>query len=107
TRDVKTVVGLVGLGSADGPGATAQLRYPTGVAVGDGAVWVNDTGNREIRRVALDGVFTTTTLGGAVRLGGFADATGSAARFMPLYGIARMRSQTFVADSGNDRIRAV
>ncbi len=101
-----TVVGKRGVGSTDGAGAQARFKRPTGLAVGGGALWVVDTGNRAVRRVALDGAFTTSTPVGN-GAGGFADGVGSAARFMPLLGAAWDNGQLLLTDTGNERIRAV
>ena len=52
-------------GYRDGPGAQAQFSSPTGIAVGpDGMIYVADTYNGRIRRVAPDGTVSTfATLG--------------------------------------------
>jgi sugar lactone lactonase YvrE len=62
--DVSTLAGLPGsTGSADGVGSAARFDLPYGVAVDSlGNVYVADTGNSLIRKVAPDG--TTTTVSG-------------------------------------------
>jgi sugar lactone lactonase YvrE len=51
-------------GYRDGPAATAQFRFPTGVALApDGSIWVADAGNRKIRRIAGDAVSTVAAPG--------------------------------------------
>ncbi len=45
---------------ADGPGAAAKFRYPTGIcALPDGSCLIADTGNRRLRKVAPDGTTAT------------------------------------------------
>ncbi len=57
---VRTVAGGAGEGSRNGPREEAQFSSPRGVAVdAGGVVYVADTGNGLIRRVALDGTVTT------------------------------------------------
>jgi sugar lactone lactonase YvrE len=72
---------LGGLGSGDGVGADARFFEPTG-AVSDGAgnLYVADTSNNTIRRVALD-TLAVTTLAGTPTLTGADDGVGEAARF--------------------------
>ncbi len=78
---VTTVAGRAGeAGFAEGKGGSAQFNFPVAVAAdGAGNLYVTDTGNRVIRRIAPDG--TVSTLAGAVGLRGNDDGTGSAARF--------------------------
>jgi sugar lactone lactonase YvrE len=78
---VTTLAGLAGRsGSADGRGSTAQFKAPMGVAVdGSGNVWVSDTANSTIRRISPNG--TVTTIAGLAGAVGYADGTGSGARF--------------------------
>ncbi len=56
---VRTVAGR-GEGNRDGSRDAAQFSWPRGIAVGaDGVIYVADTGNGLIRRVASDGAVTT------------------------------------------------
>jgi len=78
---VNTLAGLAGSpGSADGTGSAARFFSPFGVAVDSaGIVYVSDAYNHTIRKVTPAGV--VTTLAGLAGTSGFADGTGSAARF--------------------------
>jgi hypothetical protein len=60
-RVVTTIAGVPGHpGFADGPGTTALFATPRGIATGyDGSVYVADSGNHVIRKIATDGVVTT------------------------------------------------
>jgi hypothetical protein len=112
---VMTLAGAGSSGSADGTGNAAQFYFPHGVAV-DSAdnVYVADCNNHTIRKVTPDGV--VTTLAGKVSfniwtgqpVGGFADGTGSRARFFYPCGVAvDSASNVYVADSANYTIRKV
>ncbi|HWA28341.1 MAG TPA: immunoglobulin domain-containing protein, partial [Lacunisphaera sp.] len=77
---VTTVAGKAATGSADGVGAAAQFRAPSDVAVdAAGVLYVADSGNNTIRKIATDG--TVTTFAGSPGLSAVVDGTGSAARF--------------------------
>lgn len=83
TVKVTTVAGPVpgntepwgGLGSRNGAGSAARFDYPGGVAVVGNALYVHDADNFRIRRVALDGTGTTTTLAGGIFGANDGDAT--------------------------------
>ena len=103
---VTTLAGNGQPGDADGKGAQARFNGPVGVAVDDaGVVYVADTYNDRIRRIAPDG--TVTTLAGGARPGD-ADGVGTAAAFDTPSGIAVTPDGTlFVADTGNEAIRRI
>ena len=112
-RTVSTIAGDGNLGLIDGPGARAELRRPTGVAVGpDGAIFVADSDNHCIRKIARDpaaaGGWTVSTIAGGARVTGTADGPGLSARFnRPTAIAADAAGNLFVADQANHRIRRV
>ena len=101
---VTTFVGSTS-GSANGTGAAAQFNYPRAAAIdGSGNLYISDINNHRIRKVSPDGV--VTTLAGSTA--GFANGTGTAARFNYPRGIAMDGSGVlYVSDATNNRIRSV
>jgi sugar lactone lactonase YvrE len=102
---VTTVAGG-GRGFADGRGAEARFATPSALAVApDGSLVVADTGNHAIRRVTADGAVTTIAGGGS---SGYVDGPAGRARFSGPIGVAVAPSgRIVVADTYNDRIRAI
>jgi sugar lactone lactonase YvrE len=93
-------------GFADGPAAAAAFDTPSALA-GDrlGNLYVADTGNNAIRKVAPDGSVSTLAGGGEP---GYLDGIGRAARFNGPVGVAVDREgYVYVADTYNDRIRRI
>ena len=106
---VSTVAGLAGsTGSTDGTGTAAKFSHPGGVAVdSNDFVYVADTGNGTIRKVA-SGNGAVTTLAGLAGNSGSSDGTGSAARFNGPSGVSVDGSgNVYVADQSNHTIRKV
>ena len=70
--------GTKGYSGDGGPATEAQLNFPTGISRGpDGALYICDTGNHRVRKVARDGIITTiagTGVGGWSGDGGPATA---------------------------------
>ena len=106
---VSTFAGATGVpGAADGAAtATARFSGPAGIAVlgnaANAVVYVADTGNSTIRRIAAGSV---TTLAGTAQTFGSADATGPAASFLfPSSLAVDGAGQVFAADTGNHTIR--
>jgi sugar lactone lactonase YvrE len=94
-------------GGTDAMGVNARFRFPNGLAVdSSGNVYVADTGNHTIRRIAPD--HTVTTIAGMAGVSGSADGTGSAARFnLPRAVALDSQGNLFVADSENFTIRRI
>lgn len=61
-RVVTTIVGagLFDHGDVDGPGPEVRLQHPQGLALADGALWVADTYNGAVKRIAWEHGTTTT-----------------------------------------------
>ncbi|MBI3884252.1 MAG: hypothetical protein HY302_00750 [Opitutae bacterium] len=105
---VSTLAGSPGMaGSQNGNGISALFNQPAGVAVdAAGNVYVADTGNAVIRKIAPDG--TVTTLAGTANSRGNRDDLGSAASFGSPAGIAvDTAGNLYVADAFNATIRKI
>ncbi len=104
--DVSTLAGDGSSGLADGLGPAARFRAPTGVALdAEGTLYVADDGNHCIRKITPAGQVTTLAGDGKP---GFADGSGTAARFTYPRGLTVDADGTvYVADQLNHRIRAI
>jgi hypothetical protein len=104
---VTTLAGTGQAGTQNGPGPVARFNSPQGVAVdAAGTVYVADTGNHVIRRIAADG--SVTTLAGTLGTPGYADGAAGAALFRGPSGVAVDASgQIYVSDGLNGTIRMV
>ncbi len=110
SADLGTVTLVAGgqfSGSADGVGANASFNQPLGLAQdAAGNLYVADSGNNTIRRIAPDG--TVSTLAGAAATSGSADGTGANARFNSPRGMALgPDGDLYVADNNNHLIRRI
>ena len=93
-------------GFADGSGAAAAFHTPSGMAIdGAGNLYVADTGNNAIRRITPQGVVSTVAGGGVA---GHLDGKAADAMFNGPVGVAVDKAGVvYVADTYNDRIRAI
>ena len=109
TGAVTTLAGTADMsGSADGTGAAARFNNPYGMAL-DGAdhLYVADTNNHTVRKVALSSGAVTTVAGTPGVAGGI-DGTDAAARFnYPASVVADGIGNLYIADFGSHTIRKV
>ena len=109
TAAVTTFAGDPGwAGRADGTGTVARLYAPAGLTSdGAGNLFVADSGNSTIRKIAI-ATGIVTTLAGSPETPGSADGTGAAALFDHPLGVALDGAgNLFVADTGNSTIRKI
>jgi sugar lactone lactonase YvrE len=106
---IETVAGSPGVpGSVDGVGTNAQFNLPSGVAIGNQALFVADTGNDTIREITIsNNQWLVTTLAGSAGLRGTNDLIGAAARFNAPTGVAVAGAFVIVSDFGNETLRVV
>jgi DNA-binding CsgD family transcriptional regulator/sugar lactone lactonase YvrE len=98
--------GAAGSGGDGGPAAQAQLNLPQGLAVDSvGNVYIADTLNNRVRRVALDGTITTVAGSGHAGYSGDGKAGHEAQLNLPT-GLAVGSGDTlFIADTANNVVR--
>ncbi len=107
-ESVRTLAGLPETpGAVDAAGALARFNDPAGVVVtADGTIFVADSRNHVIRRLATNGV--VSTLAGALGQAGAMDGAGGAARFDSPSGVALAADGALiVSDTGNHTLRRV
>lgn len=101
---VRTLAGgdLFDFGDRDGPGLSARLQHPLGVAYRDGSVYIADTYNHKLKRLDLKTGVVETFLGG-----GRGSRDGTQPQFYEPGGISISGNRLYVADTNNHRIRVV
>lgn len=109
TGVVSTIAGLTGVsGTNDGVGVSARFFRPQSVACdrANGILYVADTANHTIRRIAPDG--SVSTLAGFAGASGNSNGSGGNARFNQPQGIAVDNAHNiYVADYGNNLVRKI
>ncbi|WP_108840578.1 IPT/TIG domain-containing protein [Aquimarina sp. Aq78] len=101
---VSTLAGSTS-GFADGQGSVAQFNRPYAIAIDtDNNLYIADSYNHKIRKITPEGV--VSTLAGNTE--GFADGTGTMAKFSYPLGIAiDLDSNLYVTDYENHKIRKI
>jgi len=103
---VTTVAGTGGRGNTNGIGTAASFDGPAGIAVDDkGNIYVGDSNNNLIRKIAPDRTVTTVAGTGVA---GHNNGALSAATFNSPQGLVVDRyGRIFVTDTGNNMIRMI
>ena len=105
--DVSTLAGSTQAGFVDDKGSAARFKSPTGVACDNkGNVYVADSGNNAVRKIAANGVVTTVAGNGTA---GTTDATGAESRFTSPGDVMYDASERalYVVDWGTNHVRKV
>ncbi len=104
---MSTLAGWTNAGDADGIGTNSLLNGPAGITVdANGNVFVADTGNNTIRKIATNGM--VSTLAGLTGSAGHADGVSTNAQFNGPTGVAvDAAGNVFVADTYNYTIRRI
>jgi uncharacterized protein (TIGR03437 family) len=107
---ISTIAGnlLHGYSGDGGPGVTAMINLPVGVATdASGNVFIADNNNNRVRRVTTDGVITTVAGNGARTFAGDGGPAAKASLNLPTGVAVDAAGNLFINDSGNDRVRKV
>ena len=100
--------GAAGFSGDGGPATSAQLSSPGGVAVdASGNLYVVDTGNNRLRKVAEDGTISTVAGTGTAGYSGDGGPATSAQLHSPASVALSAAGDIYVADTANGAIRKV
>lgn len=106
TGEVTTLAGIANRwGSTNGVGTAASFNTPTGITTDGTNLYVADQQNNKIRKIVIATGVVTTLAGSGVA--GWADGTGTAAKFNYPQAITTDGSNLYVADFRNARIRKI
>jgi sugar lactone lactonase YvrE len=97
------------VGVADGAGATATFRGPTGITTDGTNLYVADYWNNKIRKIVI-ATGTVSSLTGATNTAsaiGAADGAGATATFNSLSGITTDGTNLYVVEQSNNKIRKI
>lgn len=100
--------GTAGWSGDGGPAAEAKLNYPMGLALdADGNLYVCDTFNHRIRRIATDGTISTVAGRGTPGFSGDNGWATAARLFYPKGITFAPDGKLYIADTFNSRIRVI
>jgi len=107
---IRTVAGSGGAGFSgdDGPALEAAVDAPSRVAVAeDGTLYITDSSSHRVRAVGTDGIIRTVAGTGVKGFSGDGGPAVDAELDTPSGVAVGMDGTLYIADSGNDRVRAV
>lgn len=100
--------GVSGFGGDGGKATSAQISFPTGLAVdSSGNLFIADYVNRRVREVKADGNITTIAGIGTQGFSGDGGLATSAQFYLPAAVALDKTGNLFIADSSNSRVRKV
>ena len=100
--------GSSGFSGDGGPEAQAQLNAPLGVCVDPSQnVYINDFGNKRVRKISSNGTITTIAGTGAAMHGGDGGPALSAGFVIPIRCAVDRNSNLYIADQGAHRVRRI
>jgi sugar lactone lactonase YvrE len=100
--------GISGYSGDGGPATEASLNYPSGLAVdAAGNLFIADTYNQRIRKVAVDGTISLVAGNGNAGYSDDGGAATSASLYDPVGVAVDVAGVLYIADSGNRRVRKV
>jgi uncharacterized protein (TIGR03437 family) len=107
---ITTIAGtdISGFSGDNGPATQAQLYAPYGIAVGwDGSIYISDSLNNRIRRIAASGIITTIAGTGTAGLSGDGGAAVQARLNQPTRIAVDGDNNVYFIDSLNARVRKI
>ena len=104
---VSDVAGRGTAGHTNGAAAGAQFNSPIGLAVSGTTLYVADYSNNRIRAIDLASAANTVSTIAGSGTPGYADGPGTTAQFLQPGGLAVSGDTLYVADTSNNRIRAI
>lgn len=107
TRAIDVLAGSGSSGVRDGNATECQLAQPSALAMLPGTLVIADAAGNAIRQLRLSDSGVTTLAGGGPYLHGNEDGIGSQARFAHPLGVAVDGATIYVADTLNNRLRAI
>jgi len=100
--------GTPGFGGDNGPATGATLAYPSGIAVdGSGNLYIADSANNRIRKIAANGTITTVAGSGTAGFGGDGGPATAAMLYRPLDIAVDGSGTLYIVDAVNRRIRRI
>jgi sugar lactone lactonase YvrE len=100
--------GAYGYSGDNGPATSAQLGYPLGLAIDNaGNLYIGDSGNSVVRKVAPNGVITTIAGNGTAGSSGDGGPATSAEMYFPTGVAIDNAGNLYIADFTSCRIREV